>query len=230
MVADAGDPVGGGARAVRAVLTVVGRGDLAFATLHRRPLLQHALAVLEELLPGRLDVVADPADVRRTAKVVSGHRSARVLTPTEWQRQTLATTDHPAPVLVHDPLCPLVGRDFLAEVLAAGAGDRDASVVAFRPVTDTVKNMAGSRITGTVDRETLATVASPVLVAAGALARAGDTDPLPLGSETALAAWVHRHGPVRMLRAPSLARRVDDLASLHLLQCLDEVRRRTRSG
>ena len=33
-----------------------------------------------------------------------------------------------------------------------------------------------------------------------------------------------------MLRAPSLARRVDDLASLHLLQCLDEVRRRTRSG
>ncbi len=39
MAADARDlPVG----EVRAVLTVVGRGDLAFASLHRRPLLQHA--------------------------------------------------------------------------------------------------------------------------------------------------------------------------------------------
>ncbi len=132
-------------------------------------------------------------------------------------------------MLVHDPLCPLVGRDFLREVLASGATDPDTSVVAYRPVTDTVKNMSGSRITGTVDRETLATVASPVLVAAGTLTRSG-ADALPLGTCTALTAWVHRHGPVRMLRAPSLARRVDDLASLHLLQCLDEVRRRTRSG
>lgn len=211
---------------MRAVLTVVGRGDLAFAPLHRRPLLQHALAVLEEVLPGRVSVVADPADVRRTTRAAG--RSAHVLTPSEWQRQ--ATEEGGGPVLVHDPLCPLVGRDFLAEVLAEGARVPDASVVAYRPVTDTVKNMAGSRITGTVDRETLATVASPVLVAAAVLARATEADALPLGSETALSAWVHHHGPVRMVRAPSLARRVDDLASLHLLQCLDEVRRRTRSG
>lgn len=211
---------------MRAVLTVVGRGDLAFAPLHRRPLLQHALAVLEEVLPGRVSVVADPADVRRTTRAAG--RSAQVLTPSEWQRQ--AADESGGPVLVHDPLCPLVGRDFLAEVLAEGARAPDASVVAYRPVTDTVKNMAGSRITGTVDRETLATVASPVLVAAGVLARATEADALPLGSETALSAWVHHHGPVRMMRAPSLARRVDDLASLHLLQCLDEVRRRTRSG
>lgn len=211
---------------MRAVLTVVGRGDLAFAPLHRRPLLQHALAVLEEVLPGRVSVVADPADVRRTTRAAG--RSAHVLTPSEWQRQ--AIEEGGGPVLVHDPLCPLVGRDFLAEVLAEGARVPDASVVAYRPVTDTVKNMAGSRITGTVDRETLATVASPVLVAAAVLARATEADALPLGSETALSAWVHHHGPVRMVRAPSLARRVDDLASLHLLQCLDEVRRRTRSG
>ena len=77
MAADARDlPVG----EVRAVLTVVGRGDLAFASLHRRPLLQHALAALEELLPGRVSVVADPADVRRTTKA-AGHRSVDVAHP-----------------------------------------------------------------------------------------------------------------------------------------------------
>jgi hypothetical protein len=223
MAADARDlPVAD----VRAVLTVVGRGDLPFASLHRRPLLQHALAALEDVLPGRVSLVADPADVRRTAKA-AGHRTVNVLTPTEWRQES---SRWGCPVLVHDPLCPLVGGDFLHEVLSAGAGDPDVSVVAFRPVTDTVKNMPERRITGTVDRETLATVASPVLVSPGSRARAGDVDALPLGSGTALTAWVHRHGPVRMLRAPSLARRVDDLASLHLLQCLDEVRRRTRSG
>lgn len=223
MAADARDlPVGD----VRAVLTVVGRGDLAFASLHRRPLLQHALAALEELLPGRVSVVADPADVRRTTKA-AGHRSVDVVTPSEWRQ---GSSGRHGPVLVHDPLCPLVGPDFLRHVLDEGAKDPATSLVAFRPVTDTVKNMPARRITGTVDRETLATVASPLLVAPGTEARAGGSDPLPFGSETALTVWLHRHSPVRMLRAPSLARRVDDLASLHLLQCLDEVRRRTRSG
>ena len=223
MAADARDlPVG----EVRAVLTVVGRGDLAFASLHRRPLLQHALAALEELLPGRVSVVADPA-----TSVVRRRRSGTARSRSSHRPSGARSRRRPArPGAGARPAVPAGGGRVPAEVLVAGAGDPDASVVAFRPVTDTVKNMSGSRITGTVDRETLATVASPVLVAAGTLARAGAADALPLGSGTALTAWVHRHGPVRMLRAPSLARRVDDLASLHLLQCLDEVRRRTRSG
>ena len=116
MAADARDlPVG----EVRAVLTVVGRGDLVFASLHRRPLLQHALAALEELLPGRVSVVADPADVRRTT-TAAGHRSVSVLTPAEWRQ---GSNDRRGPVLVHDPLCPLVGPDFLQHVLDEGAKD-----------------------------------------------------------------------------------------------------------
>lgn len=221
MAADARDL---GVGDVRAVLTVAGRGDLAFASLHRRPLLQHALAALADALPGQVTVVADPADVRRTTRA-SGHRSVPVMTPDEWRREAAGRG---GAVLVHDPLCPLVGRDFLREVLAEA--ESGSCVIAYRPVTDTVKNMPVRRITGTVDRERLATVASPVLITGETLARARDADPVPLESVTGLTAWLHRHGPVRMLRAPSLARRVDDLASLHLLQCLDEVRRRTRSG
>lgn len=210
---------------LRAVLAVAGRGELPFAPLHRRPMLQHALASLLEAFGDRVTVVAEEPDLERTRRA-TGSRSVRVTTPEDWWS---TAAGQPGPVLVHDPLCPLVTADFLTEVVTE-VGASGVSVVSYRPVTDTVKNMAGREITGTVDRETLGTVSSPLLISAGALADAGADDPPPVHEVTRLSAWLHRHGEVRMLRAPSLARRVDDLASLHLLECLDEVRRRTRTG
>jgi hypothetical protein len=43
-----------------------------------------------------------------------------------------------------------------------------------------------------------------------------------------LAAWLRARGPVELVRAPSLARRVDDASAVNLLECVDELARRVR--
>jgi 2-C-methyl-D-erythritol 4-phosphate cytidylyltransferase len=135
------------------------------------------------------------------------------------------------PVLVHDPLCPLTPPEFLRSVVAAGAGAAPRPTMAFRPVTDTVKIADDSRIRGTVDRDTLAALSSPALLTRGLLerARAAGSGRPPLHEVTALLAWMRRHGEVELVRAPSMARRVDDESAVLVLQCVDELGRRTRT-
>jgi 2-C-methyl-D-erythritol 4-phosphate cytidylyltransferase len=135
------------------------------------------------------------------------------------------------PVLVHDPLCPLTPPEFLRSVVADGAGAGASPAMAFRPVTDTVKIADDVRIRGTVDRDTLAALSSPALLTRELLerARAAGAGRPPLRDVTALLAWMRRHGEVELVRAPSMARRVDDESAVLVLQCVDELGRRTRT-
>ena len=63
-------------------------------------------------------------------------------------------------VVVHDPLCPLITATELAQ---CAAGVRPGvAVCGLRPVTDTVKRVEDGLLRATLDRDLLATLASPV--------------------------------------------------------------------
>lgn len=212
-----------------AVLAMAGRGSLPHAPLHKVPLYLHALRSL--LASGVRDVlvVVDDPDRERVAREVRHAGLAATVQAGDvwWERVHAGDTSQG--LLVHDALCPLASADFLRGVRADAVTHAGASRLAYRPVTDTVKTVVDSRIQGTIDREGLAALVSPAFVAPDVLAAAaaGD-DPPPIDDFARLAAWLRDRGPVELVRAPSLARRVDDASSVNLLECVDELARRTR--
>jgi 2-C-methyl-D-erythritol 4-phosphate cytidylyltransferase len=212
-----------------AVLSMAGRAGLPYASLHKAPLYLHALRSLAASGVHDLVVAVDEADHDRVVREVR-HAGVRadVRAGSAWWDH-LRSRDASAGLLVHDPLCPLTSAEFLRSVRTGAAARPDVSVLAYRPVTDTVKTVVDSRIKGTIDREGLAALVSPAVVAAGVLAEAVAADDRPPVDDFArLAAWLRDRGEVELVRAPSLARRVDDASSVNLLECVDELARRTR--
>jgi hypothetical protein len=139
------------------------------------------------------------------------------------------SSDVGAGLLVHDALCPLASTDFIRDVRLAAAATPGVSVLAYRPVTDTVKTVVDSRIQGTIDREGLAALVSPAVVAPAVVSAAlADDDLPPIDDFVRLAGWLRARGVVDLVRAPSLARRVDDASSVNLLECVDELSRSVR--
>ncbi|RYB93448.1 hypothetical protein EUA93_03165 [Nocardioides oleivorans] len=212
-----------------AVLAMAGRGGLPFASLHRAPLYLHALRSLAASGVDRLLVAVDAADHDRVVREVRhAGVAAEVRAGAGWWDELRAAGTTSA-LLVHDALCPLASAEFLREVRTGAAATPEVSALAFRPVTDTVKTVVDARIGGTIDREGLAALVSPAVVAAPVLAAALERDARPPIDDFArLAAWLRAHGEVGLVRAPSLARRVDDASSVNLLECVDELSRRVR--
>ncbi len=209
-----------------------GRGSLPFVDLHQQPLFLHAVRALLDVdaVGGRVVVTVDPR--QRDAAVDQLARAdlpALVEEARTWWRSVTSQTE----LVLHDPLCPLVPASFIAACLReAGAGqgiDRGA-LVAFRPVTDTIKTVVEDHIVDTLDRDLFGIVASPVV-----FGHPG-SDPVPSGSGpptedfAVLAAWLRERGPVLLHKAPSLGRRVDDASAVNLLECLDEMTRSVRES
>ncbi|GAA5135161.1 hypothetical protein GCM10023339_72720 [Alloalcanivorax gelatiniphagus] len=212
-----------------AVLAMAGRDGLPFALLHKVPLFLHALRSLAASGADDLVVAVDGHDLERVRRGVrqAGIR-AEVRAGSGWWEHVGAGGDARG-LLVHDALCPLTASDFLRDVRTAAAERVDVSLLAYRPVTDTVKTVVDSRIQGTIDRERLAALVSPAAVAPRVLATARATGEVPPIDDFArLAAWLRERGPVELVRAPSLARRVDDASSVNLLESVDELARRVR--
>lgn len=216
-----------------AVLALGGRGPLPYVALHRAPLYLHALKALAA--SGDLDLVVavDEADLRRVEVEV---RHAGVVAVVRagagwWEDLRSRDASADAGLLVHDALCPLAAADFIRDVRREASDRPEASVLAYRPVTDTVKTVVESRIHDTIDREGLAALVSPAVVAPGVLAAALAADDIPPIDDFArLAGWLRARGTVELVRAPSLARRVDDASSVNLLECVDELARQVRHG
>jgi 2-C-methyl-D-erythritol 4-phosphate cytidylyltransferase len=213
-----------------AVLAVAGRDDLPFAPLHGVPLYLHALRSLVAASPEGVSVVVGAEHEHRVRdELTVAGLSTPVLASATWWAETGPKLT--GSLLVHDPLCPLTSTEFLAEVRRAGHHKPGVSLAAFRPVTDTVKTVVDERIHGTIDREGLAALIAPVLIAApvlrGAVA-AGDEPPLSNFGE--LLGWLRSRGPVELVKGPSLARRVDDASAVNLLECVDEVGRSVHTG
>jgi hypothetical protein len=201
------------------VVALEGRGELPFVTLHREALFLHAVRALHDvpLLQGRVLVTTARGQQSRVRDALEEHElAAEVVDGEAWWS---SSTGPPLTVLVHDPLCPLVPAAFLSRCLAAALTDRQA-VVAFRPVTDTIKTVVDGQIVGTLDRDRFAIVTSPVVLARGP----GDPAP-PTEDFAALVAWVRSRGPLELAKAPSLGRRVDDSSAVNLLECMDEMAR-----
>jgi 2-C-methyl-D-erythritol 4-phosphate cytidylyltransferase len=230
------------------VVPLEGRGSLPFVDLHREPLFLHAVRALlgVDAVAGRLVVTVDIG--QREAAVAALDRSGLSVDVSDartWWR----TVADPVTVVVHDPLCPLVPASFLAGCLAESSADGEA-VVAFRPVTDTIKTVVDGHIADTLDRDLFCVVASPVVFhhdpdRQGDQARekaqdqgldqqrnGADEDSTwpPTDDFGALSTWLRERGPVRMRKAPSLGRRVDDASAVNLLECLDETARSVRQS
>lgn len=212
-----------------AVLALAGRGRLPYAQLHKVPLYLHALKALAGSGDLAVVVAVDEADRARVdAEVRHSGVSAEIRVGSGWWEH-LRSCDLGAGLLVHDPLCPLASTDFIRDVRLQAAASAEVSVLAYRPVTDTVKTVVDSRIQGTIDREGLAALASPAVMAPRLLAVAMEEgDPPPIDDFARLAGWLRARGEVELVRAPSLARRVDDVSSVNLLECVDELARSVR--
>src|SRR3954452_5233549 len=168
------------------VVPLEGRGSLPFLHLHREPLFVHAVRALLEVDALRRRVVVTVGDDQRAA-AEAALKDTRLPVPVrtfgDWWPS--AVTRGPLTVALHDPLCPLVPPSFLSACIEAVAGqspdrpdtDRRAGV-AFRPVTHTPQTGGGERggrgvgpepvvddrVVGTVDRDRLMIVASPVVL------------------------------------------------------------------
>lgn len=124
-------------------------------------------------------------------------------------------------LVLHDPLCPLTPVEFLARAVEEAEAS-GAVVVGTRPVTDTIKAYDAAadgtiRLGATVDRDTLISVTSPVVLPATVVEALEELD---LRDLPRLVAELAQRYPVRRIEAPPLGRRVlgeDDLAVLAAL-------------
>jgi 2-C-methyl-D-erythritol 4-phosphate cytidylyltransferase len=205
---------------------VAGRGRLPLELLHGEALLAHVLRTASRTGPGRsaqrVVVLLDPdqdADEIRQVAAGAGVRTEAVEAADWWPGQS-------GGVLLLDVLCPLLPAAFVGEVQRRVQARPGTAVVGFRPVTDTVKSVVAGRIMGTIDRERLGIVTSPVWVP-GEILPAGHALDVPLDVGE-LVGWLRERCPVELVRSPSVGRRVEDVASVHLLECVDEIARRTR--
>ncbi len=211
------------------VVPLEGRGSLPFVDLHREVLFLHAVRALLDVdrVAGRVVVTVGPG--QRDAAGAALDRAglpAAVQEAGSWWR----TVSGPVRVVLHDPLCPLVPASFIAGLLDVAAGEQRDHLVAFRPVTDTIKTVEDDHIADTLDRDLFGIIASPVVFDHHRDEAAPHRATPPTDDFGALATWLRRSGPVRLRKAPSLGRRVDDPSAVNLLECMDEMARSVRES
>lgn len=119
------------------------------------------------------------------------------------------------PVVLHDPLCPLTPVDFIIGAVDAAEAD-DVVIVGVRPVTDTVRAVDGEGFGGTLDREALRQVTSPIVLPARVVASLSERPPLDFVE----AVDALRGFGIRFVDAPPMARRVADADDVRVLEAL----------
>ena len=186
---------------------VVGPGA-AFAGLRLRGSTLASLAVESLSAADDLDVV-----------VVSDERTGATAMRADQPWRARAG----AGLVLHDARCPLLPAAAIRECLRRGAdGGPGTAVIGVRPVTDTLKEVVGGAVVDTVDRNTLAALASPVVVGQDLLD--GLSSRFPLAGDLAdLPGLVHALtgiGIVVPVEVSSSAWRVSDREDLELLECL----------
>jgi 2-C-methyl-D-erythritol 4-phosphate cytidylyltransferase len=175
---------------VPALGTVVeeGRGSLPFALLHGEALVACATWALGEAGVTPVDLGTDWSGL-----VASGEA-----------------------VVLHDSLCPMTPPAFI-NACVQRAYDGQVVVVGSRPVTDTVKVLAGDAVGETVDRTGLVTITSPVVLPPAVVAA---LDGLPSLDFAALVADLRDRFPLELLEAPPAGRRVASEGDVRVLEAL----------
>ncbi len=169
-----------------------GRGSLPFALLHGEPLVGCAAWAMGEAGILLLDLGTPWDDVRESG----------------------------APLVWHDPLCPMTPPDFLSACVRRAVAE-DAVVAGVLPVTDTVKDLVErdgvTLVAQTHDRDRLRRLASPLVIAPSVLARLDDWPDPDLVRAVADLRAVAR---VVFVDAPASAARVSSPADLVRLAAL----------
>lgn len=203
------------------VVPLEGRAGLPWVDLHGEPMFVHPVRALQGSgRVGRVVVTCAAEDVGRVSAQLRGRRvrADTVPAPAWWSGA------HAEGVVLADPLCPLVPSSFVTRVLdEAGPG----AAAGYRPVTDTVKTVVDERIAGTLDRDTLAVITSPIVLP-GRWCRGAEV--LPTHDFALLAGWLRERGGLSLVKAPSMARRVGDESAVRVLECLDELGRRVHEA
>lgn len=169
-----------------------GRGSLPYSLVHGEPMVRCAVLALEE-------AGIEPLDPDTTWTLV------------------LEKLEQMEALVLHDSLCPMTPPAFLVRC-ALKAVTTGAVVVAFRPVTDTVKQVSHDRIGSTVDRAGLRALTSPVALPSGVVR---DLPRPPRHNLPALIASLAERGvPIEWIEAPSEGRRVAARDDVRLLEAL----------
>ena len=105
---------------------------------------------------------------------------------------------------------------FIASCVAE-AVETDTVVIAFRPVTDTVKEVVDGFVGATLDRETLRQVASPIVLPSSVVLA---LEELPSLDFATLSSSLGERFPVTWVEAPPSARRVASADDVRLLEAL----------
>ena len=206
-----------------ALVVAAGRGERlgtpvpkAFAILAGRPMVEWSIAVLQEVAAVTEIVVALPAGIAAPAGTIGvpggSQRSHSV-------RAALAAAPHDDVVLVHDAARPLVTAELVTACLDAVAG-ADAAIAA-TPVTDTIKECEGGRVTRTLDRSRLWAVQTPQVFRRAALERALAQDDAVVGAATDDASLIEAMGgTVRIVPAPPENLKVTTVLDLRVAEML----------
>lgn len=167
------------------VVVEEGRGSLPFALIHGEALVACAAWSLGE------------AEVTIVDATVS------------WE----SVQDAGQPLVLQDALCPMTPPEFVVECVRR-AVVADVPVAGVRPVTDTVKEVAGGQVGATVDREGLVALAAPVVLPPRVVRSLGAAP----GPD--LVALVGSLSDVELVEAPPEGRAVASLDDVRLLEAL----------
>lgn len=177
------------------MVPVVGRGDLPFATLHGVSLVDLASALLTR---AGVDVIASDAFWSTMQEAARARR----------------------PLVLQDPLCPLTPATFVTTAVKT-AHESGRPVVGVRPVTDTIKSMQDDLVGQTIDRGSLVSVASPIVLPPSVVEHLGEWPDLSDLAE--LVALLSSQFAFELVEAPSLGRHVEDESAVLLLEAFEEV-------
>ena len=206
-----------------ALVVAAGRGERlgtpvpkAFANLAGRPMVEWSIAALQEVAAVTEIVVALPPGIAApagTIGVLGGSQRSHSV------RAALAAAPRDDVVLVHDAARPLVTPALVSACLDAVAG-ADAAIAA-TPVTDTIKECEGGRVTRTLDRSRLWAVQTPQVFRRDALERALAQDDDVVAAATDDAALVEAlGGTVRIVPAPPENLKVTTALDLRVAELL----------
>lgn len=169
------------------------RGSLPYALVHGEPLVACAAWALGEAGVTPLDVGTAWSGIRTSGEAL----------------------------VLHDALCPMTPAAFIAECVRRSV-EAGVVVAGVRPVTDTVKVVAGGTVGRTVDRSDLLTVCSPVVLPPVVLREMSErpgSDLAALVSEL-VAGRVAEGVAVELVEAPPSARRVTSEDDVRVLEAL----------
>lgn len=207
-------------------MPLLGRSPLACRSYDGRALFLSAVDALATVAHPPVVVLSDDVQAAHAGDALARYSFVVDLAEIPRDEDRLrAVAGNAGVVVLHDPLCPLVSPASLRQLLRTWVPG--TATVAVRPVVDTVKAASGGVISGTVDRDGLRIVTSPIVLPAALFCDVPDLSET-LGDFGTLVQWLRSRCAVVLPVAPSASRRIEDVSSMRLVSAIDAVGHRLR--